>query len=72
MYSPAKLRHSIPCRQPQPLWREIADGYKKFASDGSFHIEINPAGPEAAVFSEKDDVILICDNPLSSNPSVRA
>lgn len=45
---------------------EIAIGYKKFADDGSFSIEINPRSRLAAKFSEKDDVIVIAENPLES------
>ena len=38
---------------------EIAIGYKKFASDGSFTIEVNPRSRTATEFSERDDLIVI-------------
>ncbi|MCR5794622.1 MAG: hypothetical protein K6G61_04660 [Solobacterium sp.] len=43
---------------------EIAIGYKKFTGDGSFTIQINPGSSAQVEFTEKDDVILICDNLL--------
>lgn len=42
---------------------EIAIGYKKFAEDGSFSIEINPRSRSAVKYSEQDDVIVIAANP---------
>lgn len=42
---------------------EIAIGYKKFAEDGSFSIEINPRIRSAVKYSEQDDVIVIAANP---------
>ncbi|MBQ9578453.1 MAG: hypothetical protein IJR28_02855 [Ottowia sp.] len=38
---------------------EIAIGYKKFAGDGSFTIEVNPRSRTATEFSERDDLIVI-------------
>lgn len=38
---------------------EIAIGYKKFAEDGSFTIELNPRSKAATQFSEHDDVIVV-------------
>ena len=38
---------------------EIAIGYKKFAEDGSFTIELNPRSKAATQFSEQDDVIVV-------------
>lgn len=43
---------------------EIAIGCKKYAEDGSFHIEINPQSRTAEKFSLQDDVIVIAGNPL--------
>ncbi|MBP5292044.1 MAG: hypothetical protein J6Y90_05455 [Lachnospiraceae bacterium] len=41
---------------------EIAIGYKKFAADGSFSIEVNPYSREAEKFSDKDDLIVVAKN----------
>ena len=38
---------------------EIAIGYKKFAEDGTFQIEVNPRSKAAAKFSDADDLIVI-------------
>ena len=38
---------------------EIAIGYKKFAEDGSFTIEVNPRSREATMFSDQDDLIVV-------------
>ncbi|MBQ7993053.1 MAG: hypothetical protein IJ252_08480 [Solobacterium sp.] len=43
---------------------EIVIGYKRFAPDGSFTIEINPHSHSAMSFTEQDDVIVIAGNPL--------
>ena len=38
---------------------EILIGYKKYTSDGTFAIEINPADREARQFSDRDDLIVL-------------
>ena len=38
---------------------EIAIGYKKFAEDGSFTIEVNPLSREATKFTDQDDLIVV-------------
>ena len=38
---------------------EIAIGYKKFAEDGTFAIEVNPRSREAALFTDNDDLIVV-------------
>ncbi|MBQ6733694.1 MAG: hypothetical protein IJR00_02175 [Lachnospiraceae bacterium] len=38
---------------------EIAIGYKKFAEDGSFTIEVNPRSREATKFTDQDDLIVV-------------
>ena len=41
---------------------EIAIGYKKFAEDGSFTIEVNPKSREKKQFRAEDDLIVITKN----------
>lgn len=41
---------------------EIAIGYKKFADDGSFSIELNPRSKAATKFEDCDDIIVIARN----------
>lgn len=41
---------------------EIAIGYKKYADDGSFSIEVNPRSREATTFCDQDDLIVVARN----------
>ena len=38
---------------------EIAIGYKKYAEDGTFQIEVNPRSKAATKFSDADDLIVV-------------
>ena len=38
---------------------EIAIGYKRFAEDGSFEIEVNPRSKAAKTFTQADDLIVV-------------
>ena len=38
---------------------EIAVGYKRFAEDGTFSIELNPRSKSATTFTERDDLIVV-------------
>ena len=45
---------------------EIAIGYKKFAEDGEFMIEVNPRSRTATRFSEQDDLIVVAKSGKDS------